>query len=183
MTDQKRISTLKKGASSFTLVGKAKINDYSYSFDKKSKTSDWIYNSLNLGINCGSGNIVYASMMGGFNCENESFCYAYKKDDLGKIDYTNSIKVSFSERNDKQILNTVADECFIKVGLEKDANRNTITEKFLFPYDAIKYISNHLRDGDIVRINGNLRYQYSPSTETTIINHNHPSNGWFALAL
>lgn len=172
MTDQKKISTLKKGASSFTLVGKSKINDYSYAFDKKSKTSDWIYNSLNLGINCGNGNIVYASMMGGFNSESESFCYAYKKDDLGKIDYTNSIKVSFSERNDKQILNTVADECFIKVGLEKDANGNTITEKFLFPYDAIKYISKHLSDGDTVRINGNLRYQYSPSTETTIINKN-----------
>ena len=172
MTSQEKISTLKKGACSFTLVGKAKINDYSYAFDRKSKTSDWIYNSLNLGINCGNGNVVYASMMGGFNSENESYCYAYKKDDLGKIDYKNSIRISFSQRNDKQIVNTVADECFIKVGLEKDANRNTITKKFLFPYDAIKYISEHLTDGDTVRINGNLRYQYSPSTETIMINKN-----------
>ncbi len=172
MAKQKKISTLKKGASSFTLVGKAKINDYSYSFDKKSKTSEWIYNSLNIGVDCGNGNTVHASMMGGFNSENESFCYAYKKDELGKGDYRNNIKISFSERNDKNILNQVADECFIKVGLEKDANGNTITEKFLFPYDAIKYISNHLEDGTTVRINGNLRYQYSPSTEKTIINKN-----------
>ena len=98
--------------------------------------------------------------------------YDYKKDDLGKVDYKNSIRISFFKRNDKQIVNTVADECFIKVGLEKDANRNTITKKFLFPYDAIKYISEHLTDGDTVRINGNLRYQYSPSTETIMINKN-----------
>lgn len=172
MTNQKKISNLKKGASSFTLVGKTKINNYSYVFDRKSKTSDWIYNSLNLGINCCKGNIVYASMMGGFNDGNENFCYAYKKDDLGKINYTDGIRVSFSERNDKETLNTIADECFIKIGLEKDINGNIVTKKFLFPYDAIKYISEHLKDGDTIRINGNLRYQYSPSSEKPIINKN-----------
>lgn len=172
MTEQKKDSILKKGASSFTLVGTVKLNYYSYSFDKKSKTSDWIYNSLNLGVNCGNGNIVYASMMGGFNAKNESCCYAYKKDETGKIDYKSSIKVGFSERNDVHILNTIADECFIRVGLEKDLNGNIITEKFLFPYDAIKYISTHLKDGTTVRVNGNLRYQYSPSAQGAIINKN-----------
>ena len=49
----------------FTLVGKAKVNEnYTFTIDKKSENSDWIYNRLNLGVDCGAKNgLVYAEIL------------------------------------------------------------------------------------------------------------------------
>ena len=45
---------LKKGLSQFTLVGAAKVNDYTFKIDTES-ASGWISNQLNLGVDCGDG--------------------------------------------------------------------------------------------------------------------------------
>ena len=59
----------KDWVSNFTLIGKPKISeDYTFKIDEKSEKSAWVYNSLNLGIDCGEKyGVVYAEMMGGYS--------------------------------------------------------------------------------------------------------------------
>ena len=39
--------------STFNVVGKAKVGDFTYKIDEHSERSKWVYNALNLGIDCG----------------------------------------------------------------------------------------------------------------------------------
>ena len=58
---KEKITLNKKGIiSNFQIVGEAKVNDYTYKIDEKSDNSSWIYNSLNLGVDCGENGIVYS---------------------------------------------------------------------------------------------------------------------------
>ena len=50
MAKTKKILEKKNWSNSFMLIGEAKINDYTYKLDAKAGQSDWIYNSLNLGV-------------------------------------------------------------------------------------------------------------------------------------
>ena len=52
MAEKKTISK-KDWVSNFNLIGKAKINDYTYKIDEHSEKSNWVYNALNLGVDCG----------------------------------------------------------------------------------------------------------------------------------
>ena len=64
--------------SNFTLIGKPVINDYTFKIDEKSEKSNWVYNALNLGVDCGETHgTVYAEMMGGYSEENENKIYDY----------------------------------------------------------------------------------------------------------
>ena len=61
---EKKTLEKKNWSNSFMLIGEAKINDYTYKIDEKSNKSDWIYNSLNLGVFCGEkSGTVYAELM------------------------------------------------------------------------------------------------------------------------
>ena len=67
MANEKKSGIAKSDwASSFSLIGEAKVNDYTYKIDAKSEKSSWIYNSLNLGVDCGEKHgTVYVELMGG----------------------------------------------------------------------------------------------------------------------
>ena len=39
--------------SNFVLVGAVKVNDYTFTIDKQSERSSWVYNSMSLNIDCG----------------------------------------------------------------------------------------------------------------------------------
>ena len=138
----------------FNLIGTAKVNDYTFKIDEQSQKSSWIYNSMNLGVDCGKdyGN-AYCSLMGGFSPERENFVYANSKDD-----FATSIKVAWEDRENDAVLEELHDMNFIKVGLEKTADGKTFTKRFLSPYDAIKYINKHLEDGMAVSVSGNIKY-------------------------
>lgn len=154
---------IKKGIANFTLVGKVKINDYTYQIDSKGANSNYIYNTMNLGVDCGNGNVVYGKMMGGYNPENPYPIYVHGKkteDGKDKDDYKNRFQIDWSDRKDESILKLVGEDCFIRVTLEKDDNNYPITEKFLSEYDAIEYISKHLKDGNIIQARGKLEYNY-----------------------
>ena len=145
---------------SFTLIGTAKITDYTYTIDKKSESSDWIYNRLNLGVDCGSeSGTVYAEMSGGYGSERtNNVVYVHGKDDKGNDDFKNQYQIDWNDRFEESILEDVGDACFIKVGLEKDTKDNTYVKKFLSPYDAIVYIKEHLEEGMAINVRGQLRY-------------------------
>lgn len=156
---------LKKGKASFTLIGKAKINDYTFDLDHE-YDSGWTSNNMNIGIDCGDGNVVYVEMSGGYfpakyNRDNKVYVHGVKVDDNGKNvdDYENTFTIDWDDRNDSSILETIGKGCFITVGIEKDEKGNTFYKDFLTEYDAVQYLSEHLADETVVNVKGVISYE------------------------
>lgn len=151
---------LKRGRASFNLVGAVKIGDYTYKTDVTSN-SGWQYNSLNLGVDCGNGNVVYADMMGGFSTKKENILYVNSKED-----FNNRYTIDWEDRFLEPIIETIHPNNFITIGLEKDAGGSTFKKNFLSAYDAIAYIKEVLEDGMVVNVKGDLKYSiYNDSVQ------------------
>ena len=168
MANEKKSGIAKSDwASSFSLIGEAKVNDYTYKIDAKSEKSSWIYNSLNLGVDCGEKHgTVYVELMGGYSDERENVIYAHGKDDDGNEDWYKQIIVDWEDRFDESVLEEIGDGSFLTVGLEKTTAGKTYYKKFLSAYDAIAYIQEHLTDGTVVNIRGRLQYSiYNDTTQ------------------
>lgn len=163
---------IKKGVSIFTLIGKAIVKDYTFTIDASSNNSDWVYNRLNLQVDCGTQGVIHAEMMGGYGTdkkrENKIYVHGKKKNEEGKDvdDYSNQFTVDWEDRLDEDMFEEIGDNCFITVGLEKDKKENTFYKKFLSEYDAIEYIKENLEDGTIINVKGNLTYsEYNGYTQ------------------
>jgi len=156
---EKKILEKKNWSNSFVLIGEAKPNDYTYKLDEKSEKSDWIYNSLNLGVYCGETcGTVYAELMGGYGAERDNVVYVHGKDKDGKDDFDDRFTIDWDDRFDEKILESVGDLCFLTVGLEKDKNDKVYYKKFLTPYDMIAYINENLEKDMVVNVKGSLKY-------------------------
>lgn len=158
-TKEKKVIVKDNWISNFAIIGRAKINEYTFKTDEKSEKSSFIYNSLNLGVDCGEKyGTVYSEMIGGYNSEKENVIYAHGRNADGTDDFKTKIEVDWEDRFDEDILSTIGDLCFITVGLEKTDKGNTYYKKFLSAYDAIAYIQKYLEDGMIVNVRGQLKY-------------------------
>ena len=76
----------------FTIVGKAVVNDYTFKLDEHSNKSDWIYNQLNLNVDCGehSGK-VSCELMGGYGSERaNNVIYVHGKNEDNSDDFKNN---------------------------------------------------------------------------------------------
>ena len=144
----------------FTLVGEAVVNDYTFKIDQHSDKSDWIYNQLNLNVNCGDKcGRVSSELMGGYGSERtNNYIYVHGKNEDGSDDFKNQYTIDFVDRFDESILEDLGSTCFINIGLEKDINDKTVVKRFLTPYDAIAYVHDHLEDGMVINVRGQLRY-------------------------
>ena len=157
--NEKKVINKDNWVSNFTLIGVPKINDYTFKIDEKSEKSSWIYNSMNIGIDCGEKfGTVYAEMMGGYSSEQPSAIYAHGKKDDDSDDFESKITVDWDDRFNENILETIGDLSFITVGLEKTTKGSTFYKKFLSAYDAIAYIKAHLEEDMVVNVRGNLKY-------------------------
>ena len=150
----------KDWVSSFNLVGEAKISeDYTFKIDEHSEKSNWVYNSMNLGVYCGEKfGTVYSEMMGGYSEDNKNVIYAHGKNDKGGDDFDKQIIVDWEDRFNDDVLEEIGDLSFITVGLELTDKKKTYYKKFLSAYDAIAYVKEHLTDGTVVNVRGNLKY-------------------------
>lgn len=159
MTEKKTI-VKKDWVSNFTLIGTPKISeDYTFKIDERSEKSKWVYNSINLGIDCGEKyGVVYCELMGGYSEENENKIFAHGKKDDGSDDFESQILVDWEDRFNDDVLEEIGDLSFITVGLEKTDKGQTFYKKFLSAYDAIAYIKEHLSEDMIVNVKGNLKY-------------------------
>lgn len=145
--------------SQFTLVGKPVINDYTFKINEKSEKSAWVYNAMNLGVDCGDAyGVVYAEMMGGYSEENENRIFSHGKKEDDSDDFEQQIVVAWEDRFDEDVLNDVGELSFLTVGLEKTSEGKTFYKKFLSAYDAIAYIKEHLSEDMVVNVRGNLKY-------------------------
>ena len=161
-TRQKEKTPLAKQnwSQTFTLVGEAVVNDYTFKIDQHSDKSDWIYNQLNLNVNCGDKcGRVSSELMGGYGSERaNNVIYVHGKNEEGSDDFKNQYTIDFVDRFDESILEDIGSTCFINIGLEKDIKGQTVVKKFLTPYDAIAYVHDHLEDGMVINVRGQLRY-------------------------
>ena len=159
MSKEKKFITKSDWISSFNLVGVPKINDFTYKIEERSEKSNWIYNSLNLGLDCGEKyGTVYAEMMGGYSAENPNVIFAHGKKDDGSDDFSQQITVDWDDRFDEEVLETIGELSFITVALEKTDKNKTYYKKFLSAYDAIAYIKEHLEENMVVSVRGSLKY-------------------------
>ena len=157
--NEKKVIKKEDWLSNFTLIGVPKINDYTYKINEKSEKSSWIYNSLNLGVDCGEKHgTVYCELMGGYSEENPSVIYAHGKKDDGSDDFASQITVDWDDRFNEEILESIGDLSFITIGLEKTDKGKTFYKKFLSAYDAIDYVKEHLAENMVVNVRGNLKY-------------------------
>lgn len=149
----------KDWVSNFTLIGVPKVNEYTFKIDEKSEKSNWVYNALNLGVDCGEKHgVVYAEMMGGYSEENENKIYAHGKKDDGSDNFEEQIVVDWDDRFKDEVLEDIGDLSFIKVALVKTNKGKLFENKFLSAYDAITYIKDNLTDDMVVNVKGNLKY-------------------------
>lgn len=159
MANEKNVITKSDWVSNFTLIGEAKVNDYTFKIDEHSNKSSWIYNSMNLGIDCGEKfGTVFADLMGGYSEDRENIIYVHGKDDNGSDDFGQTFTVDWEDRLNDEVLESVGDLCFITVGLEKTTAGKTYYKNFLSAYDAIAYVQEHLEDGMVVNVRGRLQY-------------------------
>ena len=156
---EKKVIKKSDWVSNFTLIGKPVINDYTFKINEKSEKSNWVYNSLNLGVDCGENHgTVYAEMMGGYSEENENRIYAHGKKDDGSDNFEEQVIVAWEDRFNDNVLEDVGDLSFITIGLEKTNADKTFYQKFLSAYDAIAYIKEHLTEDMVINVRGNLKY-------------------------
>ena len=159
MSNEKNVIVKSDWVSNFSLIGVPKINDFTFKIDEKSERSSWIYNALNLGIDCGEMHgTVYCELMGGYSEDNPNAIYAHGKKDDGSDDFSSQIQVDWDDRFNEEILEEIGDLSFITVGLEKTNKDKTYYKKFLSAYDAIAYIKKYLTENMVVNIKGNLKY-------------------------
>ena len=163
--DKNEATPLKKGKATFNLVGKAKVNDYTFDIDHK-YDSGWTSNIMNIGVDCGDGNVVYAEMSGGYfpneyKKDNKIYVHGVKQDENDKTvdDWDNTFTIDWDDRNDPAILETIGKGCFVTVGIEKDEKGNTFYKDFLTEYDAVEYLSEHLTDDTLINVKGNITYE------------------------
>lgn len=163
MAKVKDKTPLSKGngwTSNFNLIGEVKLNEYTFKLDESSNSSDWIYNALNLGVDCGEKHgVVYAELMGGYGSDRQNMIYVHGKKEDGSDDFDNSYTIDWDDRDDESILADIGDLCFLTVGLEKDSKDKTFYKKFITPYDFIAYVKEHLKDKMVVNVRGQIKYR------------------------
>ena len=152
----KEINVIKRGQQNFTLIGKAKLGQYSFKIDEQSKRSSYIYSQANLTLKTKEGEIS-ASVMGGYNPEKDNVIYAFTKGN--KDNKGQSITVSWEDRFDEEIIETVADMKLFKAGISKKEDGSIEYVKFLHPYDFISHLEQHMVDGEVYVVRGELQYQ------------------------
>lgn len=152
----KEINVIKRGQQNFTLIGKAKLGQYSFKIDEKSKKSAYIYSQANLTLKTKEGEIS-ASVMGGYNPEKDNVIYTFTKGDKNKKGQ--KFTVSWEDRFDEEIIETVADMKLFKAGVSRKEDGTVKYVKFLHPYDFISHLEQHMVDGEVYVIRGELQYQ------------------------
>lgn len=155
----KKVIQRKEWVSRFNLIGRPKIGNLTFKINERSEKSNWIYNAMSLGIDCGEKfGTIYVDGMGGYSEVNNSVIYAHGKDDKGNDDFKKQIIVDWSDRFNDSVLEEIGSMSFIDVGLEKTTKGNLYVKHFLSMYDAIEYIKDHLSEDMIVNVSGNLAY-------------------------
>ena len=87
------------------MIGEVKINDYTYKLENE-YDSGWVDNQMQLGVDCGNGNTVYADLSGGYFPNKESIIYVkgvkFDENNKKSDDYKNSFTIDWEDRFDEK---------------------------------------------------------------------------------
>ncbi|MEX3625113.1 hypothetical protein [Viridibacillus arvi] len=151
---------LQKGKSYVTVVGKAKVTDKTYNVKQTSKTSDYEYSRMGLGIETVEGNVIFGEMMGGFS---PSMNYPIK----ARTKEGDNVDVNWADRLNESVIETLNKFSTVNVGLVRDGDvpaegeedkRKLVIKRFMSPYDAIDYIKENLKDGTMIMAKGSYKF-------------------------
>ena len=144
---------LQKGKAQFEVVGEVgKIGDYSFKINETSETG-FEYSSLRLNIKVSTSNTIGVEAIGGyFPSKVDNVIKVRNKEDNVRFD------LAWEDRFTEVITDNVSDYDFITVGLEKDTKGNTFYKKFLSWYDAVDYVKANIKEGEVVKVKGNLTF-------------------------
>lgn len=158
MSDKKVIKR-SDWTSNFNLIGKPKINDFSFKINERSERSKWVYNAMNLGIDCSEKyGTIYCECMGGYSEESENKIFAHAKKEDGSDDFDTPLTVDWNDRFNEEILKEVGQLSFFTVGLERTDKGKVYYKRFLSQYDMIAYVKEHLTEDMVVNVKGNIKY-------------------------
>jgi hypothetical protein len=160
MAEQENKQVLQKGKSYITVVGRAKVGEHTFSGNQTSKTSDYQYNRVNIGVETSEGNIIYGEAMGGFS---PSMNYPIK----ARTKEGENVDINWSDRFNESVIDTLNSFSTFNVGLVRDGDapqegeedkRRLVVKKFLSSYDAHDYIKEHLKDGMMIMVKGSYSF-------------------------
>ena len=157
MAKTKERKALKKGKAQFNLIGRVKLTDNTFNLDH-TYDSGWTDSGMYVGIDCGNGNIVYAEMRSGFFPDRDNIIRAFSEDEKDENGKSKSVEIAWEDRLDESLYDSISDNSFITVGVEKDVKDKTVYKKFLTAYDAVNYLSEYLEDDVVVNVKGKLGY-------------------------
>lgn len=151
---------LQKGKSYITVVGRAKIGENTFSGDKTSKTSDYQYKRVNIGIETQEGNNIYGEMMGGFSPSQNYPIKARTKEG-------ENVDIAWADRFNESIIDTLNSFSTFNIGLIRDGEepeegaedkRKLVVKRFLSAFDAHDYIKEHLKGGMMIMAKGSYSF-------------------------
>ena len=149
----------------FTLIGNAVVKDYTFKIDEHSNKSDWIYNLMNLSVDCGDRyGKIGCELMGGYSLNGGTSIYVHGKKEDGSDDFSNQYTIDWDDRFNEDYLSDIGRSSFYRIGIEKDTNDNVVVNSFLTPYDVVAYLHENLKDGMRIKVNGQLRYSVYQDT-------------------
>ena len=157
MAKTKERKALKKSKAQFNLIGRVKLTDNTFNLDH-TYDSGWTDSGMYVGIDCGNGNVVYAEMKSGFFPDRDNVIRAFSEDEKDENGKSKSVEIAWEDRLDESLYDSISDNSFITVGVEKDVKGKTVYKKFLTAYDAVNYLSEYLEDDVVVNVKGKLGY-------------------------
>lgn len=157
--EERQLLEKKNWKNSFELVGEVKLGNDTFKIDEHSKDSDFIYNRMNLMVNCGEKHgMIFCECFGGYGANRDNVISVHGKTEDGRDDYKQKFTIAFDDRKDKEVLETIGNGCFKRVQLEKADDGKLFTQRFVHNYDFVKYCKEHLTDGMPVRVRGDIKY-------------------------
>lgn len=164
-------NNLKPTTSSFYLVGKAIVGDKTFTLDKTNEAKTWQYNHIYMGIDCGEKyGTIFIERMGGHDLNKPSIKKLSTKDENGSIKKgkENQVDISWDDRFKELDFKVISDLNMCKAGF-RNAEGKIEQKAFVFEQDFIKYISENVKNGDIVSVRGHLEYYRNPENgEVTV---------------
>lgn len=159
-------NNLKATNSSFSLVGKAIVNDKTFTLDSVNEAKTWQYSHVSMGIDCGEKyGTIFIERMGGHDLTSRGsvkYCSTKNEDGTIKKGKENQVSVTWEDRFN-QDFDVISDLNLCKAGF-RNAEGKIEPQTFVFEEDFIKYIAENVKDGDIVSVRGHLEYYRDPQT-------------------
>ena len=157
----------------FTFEGHAIVNDNSFTINKTNEAGTWVFNSLNIGVDCGDHGINYVNLMGGYNPKGGSYITIQKVDSKGLIlPKEDNITVDWEDRLDFDVTaEDINKTNFVEVTLEKDGNGKNIQKSFIASYDAVAYIKEFITDKLPIVVRGHIDYRLNGAGDEWIASH------------